>query len=233
MSGADAGTRCATCGNERFADSHIAGRVTNPHPFAPATVADGGGVLTWEETRCPACGDTAPVCGQCGTRLLVYAEIAALRAEVETLTLINTGNVAENARLRAEVERGCWMWSGPRHGEGYGKTGKNGLAHRVVYEALVGPIPDGMQLDHLCRNTGCVRPDHLEPVTRKENILRGESPHAKNARKTHCPKGHPLDGTERKGRNCKTCRREANRALRARGHKSPSDLTRNERRRRG
>lgn len=94
-------------------------------------------------------------------------------------------------------------------------------AHRLVYELLVGPIPDGLQLDHLCRNRGCVRPDHLEPVTRRTNILRGTGPSAIHARKTQCPHGHPYDRTvTRRGtteRRCSTCE---NARGRARYHRS-------------
>jgi hypothetical protein len=80
-----------------------------------------------------------------------------------------------------------------------------------MYEALVGPIPDGLFLDHTCRNRNCVNPQHLDPVTNKENILRGEGSPAKNARKTHCKNGHPLKGENlvrgSKGeRVCRTCK---------------------------
>lgn len=92
---------------------------------------------------------------------------------------------------------GCWLWTGTRK-NGYGRLnavidGQHQclLAHRVVYESLVGPVPDGLTLDHRCRVRACVNPAHLEPVTMKENILRGESAGARNAVKTHCPKGHP------------------------------------------
>ena len=67
-----------------------------------------------------------------------------------------------------------------------------GIAHRVAYEKAYGPIPEGLVIDHLCRNGLCVNPEHLEAVTRKENILRGEGACAQNARKTHCKRGHEL-----------------------------------------
>lgn len=76
-----------------------------------------------------------------------------------------------------EDENGCWVWQRVRDRHGYGRThresGKTALAHRVYYERLVGPIPDGLQLDHLCRNHACVNPEHLEPVTNRENVIRG------------------------------------------------------------
>jgi hypothetical protein len=81
------------------------------------------------------------------------------------------------ARFWAKVEIGdCWHWVGANNGNGYGRFWWNGrivYPHRLVYEVLVGVIPAGLYLDHLCRNPGCVNPDHLEPVTARENSLRG------------------------------------------------------------
>lgn len=91
----------------------------------------------------------------------------------------------------AKVERGegCWVWVGAIQSKGYGSFWSNGrstLAHRVSYRDLVGEIPDGETLDHLCRNLRCVNPDHLEPVTREENLRR------KALAITHCRRGHSL-----------------------------------------
>lgn len=91
------------------------------------------------------------------------------------------------------TESGCWIWCGSLGRGGYGKVGHYGktlLAHRFVYTELVGPIPRGLQLDHLCRTRACVNPDHLEPVTCRENLMRGDTWQARNAAKTHCPRGH-------------------------------------------
>lgn len=103
------------------------------------------------------------------------------------------------------------MWLGTLSG-GYGAIRVNGvmtLAHRFAYE-LIQPVPDGLELDHLCRNRRCVRPDHLEPVTHRENVLRGQNPMASQARRTECPVGHPYspDNTIREGnrRRCLICR---------------------------
>jgi hypothetical protein len=88
---------------------------------------------------------------------------------------------------------GCWLWLGCLHDFGYGMFSvrqRRVYAHRFAYELLVGPIPDGLEIDHLCRNPRCVNPEHLEPVTHAENILRGEAPSAHNARKTHWVRGH-------------------------------------------
>lgn len=108
----------------------------------------------------------------------------------------------------------CWKWTASLNSNGYGQlwdpeVGRARGAHRIVYEMMVGPIPDGLTLDHLCRNRTCVRPDHLEPVTNRENILRGESPSASHAKKTHCPRGHEYtpENTYQyaRGRQCRTC----------------------------
>lgn len=115
-------------------------------------------------------------------------------------------------------EDGCWQWTGGT-ARGYGRFCANYKmhnAHRWSYEFSVGPIPAGLQLDHLCRNTMCVNPAHLEPVTPQENTLRGHTLAAANAAKTHCPKGHPLSGanlyvTPRGYRDCRACRRESSR----------------------
>lgn len=79
---------------------------------------------------------------------------------------------------RVKKTDGCWIWQGPDNGQGYGTlrlpgVRKKSYAHRVSYEMLVGPIPEGLYLDHLCRNPPCVNPDHLEPVTHAENVRRG------------------------------------------------------------
>ena len=90
----------------------------------------------------------------------------------------------------------CWMWEGPKRGNGYGSFCINYQRippHRVSYELLVGPIPKGLVIDHLCRTPLCVNPDHLEPVTHRENLLRGVGASAANARKTHCINGHAFD----------------------------------------
>lgn len=118
---------------------------------------------------------------------------------------------------------GCWVWSGAKDRWGYGQFGSNRrvvLAHRWSYEYFVGPIEKGLTLDHLCRNRGCVNPAHLQVVTMRENILRGECPPANHARKTHCKYGHPLSGKNlavwsNGVRVCRTCRRRLDAQWRA------------------
>jgi len=115
-------------------------------------------------------------------------------------------------RFWADVEMtaGCWVWQGSIGSvTGYGHLGPF-MAHRFAYELLVGPIPAGMQIDHLCRIRACVNPEHLEVVTPRTNYLRGISPPALNARKTHCLRGHEYTventGRSRQGwRFCKAC----------------------------
>ena len=122
-------------------------------------------------------------------------------------------------RLMARVERDgeCWKFTGARNAYGYGVIGVGGrgqgiaLTHRVTYEHFIGPIPAGRDLDHLCRNRWCCNPNHLEAVTRQENVARGLRGRGYGPReRTHCKAGHPYapentyyrpDGSRR----CKTC----------------------------
>ena len=109
------------------------------------------------------------------------------------------------------VVENCWQWTGRTNGKCYGTFsdgGKRFMAHRWAYEHLRGPIPSGLTLDHLCRNRGCVNPNHLEPVTLRENILRGTSPAANQARQTHCIHGHEFtpDNTYISGRGQRSCK---------------------------
>lgn len=113
----------------------------------------------------------------------------------------------------------CWWWTGEQNGKGYGliRVGRRKLmAHRVVYELREGAIPEGFQLDHLCRNRACVFPGHLEPVIARTNVLRGTGHSAVNARKTHCIHGHEFTDENtyidpRGWRACRACGREAQR----------------------
>ena len=115
-----------------------------------------------------------------------------------------------------DTASGCWQWTAATT-TGYGRVKWHGVvhtAHRLAYEHYVGDIPDGLEIDHLCRNRGCINPAHLEPVSRRENILRGISPSAIGARVTHCPKGHPYDEantytTPSGRRHCRECNRRS------------------------
>lgn len=112
----------------------------------------------------------------------------------------------------------CWV-SNRSASDAYGHTGMRvdrrlRPTHCWAYEAWVGPIPDGTELDHLCRVPACCRPSHLDPVTHRENLLRGVGASAQNARKTHCPRSHPLDGdnlyVSNGKRRCRICTLEQN-----------------------
>lgn len=102
----------------------------------------------------------------------------------------------ETFESRIDRAGACWTWHGVVHRDGYGRY--NGVgAHRVAYELWVGPIPAAMEIDHLCRNIRCVRPDHLEPVTRDENMRR------RSEAQTHCKNGHPFNAENTAARTAK------------------------------
>lgn len=164
-------------------------------------------------------------------------------------------NEAVWARFISKVNvdgSGCWVWTGSKLPKGYGRfwvSPSRGIcyAHRFSYEVFVGPIPEGLCIDHLCRNTSCVNPTHLEAVSVGENVRRGRA--GENAvangsiakavaaslkvrrspewlanfysRKTTCPKGHPYDMLDARGsRSCRACRRASDRAYRQRKRKA-------------
>lgn len=114
---------------------------------------------------------------------------------------------------------GCWWWTGTLTPDGYGVLGRgrrgagNIFAHRAVWELLVGPVPDGLVYDHLCRNRQCVSPEHAEMVTLEENKRRGFGPAVLHSIRPTCSRGHPKDGTTQRSdgsprhRYCKTCAR--------------------------
>lgn len=122
----------------------------------------------------------------------------------------------------ATKDGSCWPWRASLSTSGYGLfryEGRQQSAHRVAYRLFTGPIPDGLQLDHLCRNRTCCNPAHLEPVTQQENMRRGSlSLHYERCRAlTHCRRGHPLSGVnlyidKRGRRDCCECRRARKRA---------------------
>jgi len=111
------------------------------------------------------------------------------------------------------TESGCWIWTGSCQPRGYGLfnlSGKPELAHRVAYQLWRGEIPDECELDHLCRVTSCVNPEHLEAVVHRTNVLRGVGKAAKYIKRTHCARGHRLSGKNLHlrsdgGRRCRMC----------------------------
>ena len=120
--------------------------------------------------------------------------------------------VEERLLHRSERRGECRVWLGYCDEKGYGRIlvdRKSRPVHRVAYETWRGPIPEGLVIDHLCRNRSCLEPSHLEPVTNRENILRGKAQAAINARKTHCVNGHELSPENvypgRGSRDCRKC----------------------------
>jgi hypothetical protein len=136
----------------------------------------------------------------------------------------HTITVEERFFGNVQQDSECWIWTGHIQIGGYGRVWidqKQRLAHRWSYEFLRAEIPQGLQLDHLCRRPACVNPWHLEPVTGHVNLLRGDTVTGLNARKTHCKWGHPFtpENTYTKpgngSRGCRICRRAADQRCRS------------------
>ena len=168
-----------------------------------------------------------------------------MTTETDRPSIEDVGDARLPARFWAKVKLGpvpahrpdlgpCWEWTAYRDDKGYGIfrwEGHTHRAHRVAYQVLVGPLPEGLESDHLCRNRPCVRPFHIELVTHRVNLRRGDGAIVNRAlqlAKTHCPQGHPLSGDnlylyrfrpkdvvgDGMGRHCKACRHEAVRRYR-------------------
>lgn len=134
----------------------------------------------------------------------------------------------------SSIVTGCWIWTGSKSRDGYGRVRRGEVASRWVYQILRGEIREGLELDHLCKNRICVNPDHLEPVTHKENILRGDGFAPKHKLKTHCSKGHEFteENTYLRGKKgdggrwCRECGRIATKkwreSVQSKGMKIPA-----------
>lgn len=137
----------------------------------------------------------------------------AIRIKAKTLKIRR--NISALQRFMSFVEKpddGCWYWTGNKC-RGYGQfkyRGKSKRAHRWIYEHYNGKIPNGLTIDHKCKNTSCVNPEHLRLVTAIENVMMGNAAPAQNARKTHCKNGHKLEhpnlvGNKPNRRRCRIC----------------------------
>lgn len=188
---------------------------------------------------CSACGAPAPrklsrgMCDPC------YGKYVREHKRAGDFVPVNPNCRKPRPLIDRVLERtaaghgGCVVWTGHVNPDGYGTIKDSAsyasrMAHRVAYELLVGPIPDGLQLDHLCRNTRCINPHHLEPVTCAENLRRAPGSWAvRFGDRTLCDRGHPFTpentyvGTRRKGRRivqfrvCRECKNAYYRAKNA------------------
>jgi hypothetical protein len=159
------------------------------------------------------------------TAAVGHAEPFALWQTPEGKSMRKAATNSERFWRNVQTSDDCWLWKGIMSKSGYGqfpvrpphggRRYKLAKAHRFAYELLIGPIPQGLVLDHFeCDNPRCVNPAHLRPSTDKENILRGKGPGALNSRKSHCIRGHAFDETNTmwnwKGeRNCRICKRSS------------------------
>lgn len=168
-------------------------------------------------------GGFVPSCNPCGKEVPVGRRSCSRRCASKAYRTAEFISRIASSEVVTD-ENGCWVW--PKRKYKYGP-------HRSIYTRVVGPVPQGKQLDHLCNNTRCVNPWHLSPSTHRDNTLRGTAPTAVNARKTHCPKGHEytpqntIVHKDKGWRSCRTCRNAKFRVLNKRRAAYLSEQRRN------
>lgn len=162
------------------------------------------------DRRCtqPGCNRRHLARGLCGTHYSYF--------RYHGMPTLAPAPLRERFESRVERQASCWIWTGATSDTGYGTivddSGTPRLAHRVSYEMHIGPIPDGLVIDHLCRVRNCVNPRHLEPVTHRENVLRGVAPAVVTHRTKRCKRNHEITPAnsyvrpDGKGVLCRTCR---------------------------
>ena len=170
-------------------------------------------------TRCSieGCERSTHARGWCGMHYQRWYKFGDVNAHVKEQVQVIRGPADERFWPKVDAFGDCWEWTAGKNKYGYGLfrfKNRSYLAHRFAYETLVGDIPEGEELDHLCRNRACCNPDHLQAVTRRVNVLRGFATSGLNARKTRCPQGHAYDEANtyisktNGGRQCRACSRE-------------------------
>lgn len=164
-------------------------------------------VVGWREYAQKKCSTTRIYCNECGR--IQSREAAAKARKAMAGRVVYPRTADEIARFLAKVDKraDCWEWTAAQNGNGYGVVTVRSivvLAHRASYLIANGSIPDGLELDHLCRNKSCVNPEHLEAVTHEENMRRAPG---WNHRRRICSRGHDDWVTYPSGRRCRTCDR--------------------------
>lgn len=202
--------------------------LTIPNPRAPNWSPDDDGILreTFPAGGSLACAAALP--GRTRAAIKRRASILNVARAPEWRKRPLTSVIGSCAPKRPAIDRWrdgfdvvgeCWVWRGAKSTKGYATfrddSGKKVSVHRFAYQQFVGPIPDGLVLDHLCRNPGCCNPAHLEAVTNQVNVLRGARGQVKLT-VTHCKRGHEFSTENTRidahgSRNCKTCARDRGR----------------------